>query len=150
VDHFSGGGSEELKRAIVEFRDAEQHYMIASKNINKLYNGEVVMNEFPRLVRSRVDQLSNNLNKCTEILPSMLKFTAWHFSALILFEMYRAIVGACSPSANGPAVQYIRMVLGRLELGERTEEAIEKALRRFGDVYRSDPTLPLKILGVWK
>ena len=142
---------EELKRAIVEFHDAEQYYQeIGNNDIKKLYNGEIVVNEFPQQVSSRVRQLSKQLNKCADILLPLPKFTAWHLSALILFELYRAIVGICSPSANGPAVQYVHLVFARLGLGERTEEAIEKALRRFGDVYRADPSLPLKILGVWK
>ena len=142
---------EELKQAIVEFYDAEHHYWkMGGKSLKNIYNGEIVINEFPRQVSKNVEQLSNRLNKCADILPELPKFTAWHLSALMLFEVYRGIVGVCSPSANGPAVQYIRLVFDRLKLGDRTEEAIEKALRRFGDVYRSDPSLLLKILGVWE
>jgi hypothetical protein len=122
---------EDLKRAIAEFNDEEMDYFEQVRTANnRRYSGEPGLNEFPRQVSERVRQLSKQLDKVHNIAPGTYKFTVWHWSAAILFEEYKLIVGAASPSANGPAVQFVHFLLIRLGLGERSLAAIEKALRR--------------------
>jgi hypothetical protein len=122
---------EDLKGTIAAFNDAEINYFEQARTArNRGYRGEPGLNEFPRQVSERVRQLSKQLDKVRNIVPGTYKFTAWHWSAAILFEEYKLIVGAASPAAGGPAVQFVHLLLIRLGLGERSPAAIEKALRR--------------------
>jgi hypothetical protein len=135
---------EHLKRAIAEFNDAEINYFeqVTTANSGR-YRGEPGLNEFPQRVSERVRQLSKQLDKVRDIVPGTYKFTLWHSSAAILFEQYKLIVGAASPSADGPAVQFVQLLLIRLGLGERSPAAIEKALRRSS----ANRFLPSRIFG---
>jgi hypothetical protein len=137
---------DQLKRAIDEFETAHsQYWKNANKNAKLHSENQTVVNEFPTQVTERVNRWSKSIIKLPDILYEPPSLTMWHLSALILFEHFKLIVGTGSPSANGPAVQFVQLLLARLGLRNRSCEAIEKALRRLAGAW--DPFLPVRILG---
>jgi hypothetical protein len=133
---------DKLKQAISEFDDVSRarHAVGREFRQGKRELGSFALIEVPINATGKVKKLSAQLEKMGCIIKKpYLSITVWHFSASILLNEYFYIAGAARVTRNSPAIVFVGQMLQRLGLGNRTFDAIERALRRDFQRMMRDP-----------